>query len=103
VNAQSAAQSIDGAWRGSVASWLVAHKSYPEEARQRGEEGRVVVRFTVDRSGHVIDAAIVGGSGSERLDAATLALLRAAILPAFPPSMTQARTTITTSMRYSLR
>ena len=103
VASQPAAPPVDGAWQGSVASWLVSHKSYPEEARRRGEEGRVIVRFTVDRSGHVIDATIVGSSGSERLDAATITLLRTAVLPAFPPSMTLARITITTSMRYSLR
>jgi protein TonB len=103
TTAQPTASQVDGAWQSLVASWLVAHKSYPEEARRRGEEGRVVVRFTVDRSGQVIETAIVGSSGSEQLDAAAITLLRSAVLPVFPPSMTQARVTITTSMRYSLR
>jgi periplasmic protein TonB len=99
----AAPAAVDGGWQASVAGWLASRKTYPEEARQHGEEGRVVVRFTVDRSGHVIEVNIVGSSGSEQLDAATIALLRNASLPAFPPSMPQARITITTSVRYTLR
>jgi periplasmic protein TonB len=94
---------IDGGWLSSVASWVAGRKTYPEDARQRGEEGRVVIRFTVDRTGRVIEAAIVGSSGSARLDAATVALLRGAVLPALPASMPGPNVTITTSVRYNLR
>jgi protein TonB len=94
---------VDPSWQSGVAAWLAAHKSYPEDARRRGEEGRVVIRFTVERSGQVLDAEVVGSSGSARLDAATLALLRGASLPAFPAPMTQGRVTITTSVRFTLR
>jgi periplasmic protein TonB len=94
---------VDPGWQASVSGLLATRKTYPEEARRRGEEGRVVVRFTVDRSGRVVDAAIVSASGSTLLDEAALGLLRQAALPAFPATMTQARITITTSMRYSLR
>jgi protein TonB len=98
-----AAAAVDPSWQLAVSNWLASRKSYPEEARRRGEEGRVAIRFTVDRSGRVVEAAIVGASGSERLDEAALGLLRQAELPAFPVAMTQARVTITTTMRYSLR
>jgi protein TonB len=94
---------VDPAWTASVSGWLAVHKTYPDQARRRGEEGRVGVRFTVDRSGRVVDAAIVAGSGSAQLDEAALALLRQATLPAFPADMTQPRVTITTTVRYSLR
>lgn len=94
---------VEPSWQSGVAAWLAAHKSYPEDARRRGEEGRVVIRFTVERSGQVVDAEVVGSSGSARLDAATLALLRGASLPAFPASMPQGRVTITTSVRFTLR
>ncbi len=98
-----AVPAVDPSWQASVAGWLASRKTYPEEARRRGEEGRVSVRFTVDRSGRVLEAGIVGGSGSERLDTAAVALLRQAPLPAFPSSMTQAHVTITTTIRYTLR
>lgn len=94
---------VDASWQASVVGWLASRKTYPEDARRRGEEGRVTVRFTVDRSGRVLDAAVISPSGSADLDAATLTLLRQASLPAFPATMTQGRITITTSIRYSLR
>jgi protein TonB len=93
----------DPSWQASVFGWLASRKTYPEEARRRGEEGRVAIRFTIDRSGRVLDAAIVSASGSQRLDEAALALLQRASLPPFPVTMAQARITITTTMRYSLR
>jgi periplasmic protein TonB len=94
---------VDPNWQASVSRWLAARKTYPEEARRRGEEGRVEVRFTIDRSGRVVEAAIVAGSGSALLDEAALGLLRQGIFPAFPADMTQPRITITETMRYSLR
>jgi len=99
----AAAPIIDPRWQAAVSSLLASRKIYPEEARRRGEEGHVAVRFTIDRSGRVVDAAIVAASGSSLLDDAALALLRQAVLPPFPEDMTQARLTITTTIRYSLR
>ena len=97
------ALAVDPSWQKAVSGWLSAAKTYPDEARRRAEEGRVTIRFTVDRSGRVLDATIIGSSGSQLLDQAALALLRQASLPAFPVSMMQAQMTITTALRYSLR
>jgi protein TonB len=94
---------VDSNWLATAAGLLAARKIYPEEARERGEEGPVTVRFTVERSGRVVDAEIVRASAYPRLDAAALASVRQAVLPAFPASMTQARITITRTIRYSLR
>ena len=94
---------VDAHWQSEVARWLASHRNYPAAARRRGEEGRVAIRFTVDRSGQVRDAEIVSSSGSERLDGATLAMLRDATLPGFPATMSQDRVTVTTTVRYSLR
>jgi protein TonB len=101
--AAPAASVVDPGWEAAVSKWLASRKTYPEEARRRGEEGRVSVRFAVDRSGRVVEAAIVAASGFPLLDAAALELLRQAAFPAFPANMTQARITITTTVRYSLR
>jgi periplasmic protein TonB len=94
---------MDRGWVAAVSAWLAAHRTYPELARERGDEGNVSVRFTVDRSGRVMEAAIVGSSGSALLDEAALEMLRHAAFAAFPADMTQAQVTITTSLRYSLR
>lgn len=98
-----AAAVIDPRWTTAVSGMLAARKIYPEGARRRGEEGQAAVRFSVDRSGRVVEAVIASSSGSALLDQAALELLRQAVLPAFPPDMTQPRITITTMIRYSLR
>jgi protein TonB len=94
---------MDQGWVAAVSAWLAAHRTYPAQARERGEEGNVAVRFTVDRSGRVVQAVILKPSGSSLLDDAALALLRQAAFPAFPANMTEAQVTVTTSIRYSLR
>jgi periplasmic protein TonB len=89
-------------WQRELFGWLAAHKTYPDAARQRGEQGRVVLRFTVDRSGKVLEVTLVGGSGSPRLDDAAQAMLRNASLPPFPAAMPQERITATVQIRYRL-
>jgi protein TonB len=81
---------------------LAAHKSYPQEARRRGEQGNVVLRFVVERSGRVAEVAVVRGSGSSILDAAAEALLRNAALPAFPAAMSQPSVVVTVQLRFAL-
>ena len=93
---------VSSAWRLALAGWIAARKSYPLAARRRGTEGVVTLRFTVERSGQVVEVAVIRSSGSETLDDAALAVLRAAQVPAFPPEMTQARTTETVNLGYSL-
>jgi protein TonB len=89
-------------WQHSVFGWLAAHKTYPDEARRRGEEGRVTLRFTIDRLGKVLAVKLVGGSGSPRLDDAAQAMLRNASLPPFPAEMPQEQLTVTVQIRYRL-
>lgn len=94
---------MNGNWFASVSAWLASHKTYPELARQRGEVGNVLVRFTVDRAGRVTEAAVVKTSGSTLLDEAALRLLQRAVFPAFPADMVQAQITMTITVGYSLQ
>jgi protein TonB len=89
-------------WRQALGAWLRAHKTYPEELQRRGEEGRVTVRFKVQRDGSIADVAILGPSGHPGLDQAAIALLRGARVPAFPPGMDQADATVTLGINYAL-
>jgi TonB family protein len=93
---------VDPGWAREVSAWLNSHRIYPDEARRRGEEGQVTVRFTVEQAGRVVDVELMHGSGSQRLDAAALDLLRHAALPPFPPAMRGDRITINTQIRYTL-
>jgi protein TonB len=89
-------------WLAGVNKWLLTHRSYPETARRLGEQGTAVVRFTVDREGHVLDVILVKGSGSSALDQAAQALVRDARLPPFPPDMVAPVQSITVPIHYRL-
>lgn len=90
-------------YRALLSAWLESHKRYPEAARQRGEEGRAVLRFTVERSGRVVDSAVVTSSGYPDLDEAIEEMMRGATLPPFPAGMPQPRMEVSITIRFSLR
>ena len=89
-------------WEQALDAWLASHRVYPQEARRRGEEGNVIVRFTVEPSGQVVAVALVHSSGSPRLDAAAEALVRNASLPPFEASMPRTPITTMVTIRYRL-
>jgi protein TonB len=60
----------------ALAAKINRSKYYPTGSRRRGEEGKVVVRFIVQKNGELTDFTIVESSGSRRLDAAALKTLR---------------------------
>jgi periplasmic protein TonB len=93
---------ISADYRSMLSLWLESHKRYPEDARQRGEEGRAVLRFRVDRSGRVIDYAVVGSTGYADLDAAVQTMMRGATLPPFPASMTSPEIEVSVTIRFGL-
>jgi protein TonB len=90
------------AWRGALATWLSAHRRYPEQARRDGVQGQPTVRFTVEPSGRVMNVELVTSSGSTVLDEATISMLRGATLPSFPPGLAQAVRTESVRVHYSL-
>jgi periplasmic protein TonB len=68
--------------------WLDRHKDYPRLAQRRGEEGTVMLAFTLNRYGMVLGHAIVRSSGHTMLDNTVEHLIRRAQpLPAIPPEM----------------
>ncbi len=89
-------------YRTVIGSWLATHKRYPEDARARGEEGRAVLRFRVSRDGRVLDATVVNSSGFADLDAAVVDMMHNAVLPPFPPSMTEPEIEVSVQIRFGL-
>ncbi|UUX49012.1 energy transducer TonB [Nisaea acidiphila] len=88
----------------SLQNWLERHKKYPRAARLRRYEGTVQFRFMIDRSGSVLEHAIVQSSGKRVLDDAVLDLLkRADPLPSMPPEIAGATLELTTSIDFRLR
>ncbi len=100
--APAASTEIAPSYRALLSAWLESHKQYPENARERGEEGHAVLRFAVDRSGRVIDYAVVKSSGYPDLDAALENMMRGATLPPFPAGMTQPSIAVAVTIRFSL-
>jgi len=81
------------AWQGLVLTDLEAHKRYPPEARERGEQGVVYLRFAMDRHGKVLSSGVQRSSGFDDLDEETLELIqRSQPLP--PPPSTVAGNTL---------
>jgi TonB family protein len=93
---------IGADWRAAFAQWVEDHKYYPPGAGMLGQEGRVVVHFTVDRAGHVSALSFVGTSGYALLDQAWLGLFRGADLPPFPPGTKAPSVGVTASMHYEI-
>jgi periplasmic protein TonB len=91
-------------WQADLVKHLQQYKRYPSGAQARGEQGIVLLGFSVDRSGHVLAHRIVQSSGHADLDQEVSEMIeRAQPLPAFPPSMTQAKMDLTVPIRFSLR
>jgi protein TonB len=96
------APTVSAGYRAMLSAWLEAHKRYPESARARGEEGRAVLRFRVDRSGRVLNYALASSTGFADLDAAIDAMMRGATLPPFPGDMTASDVEVSVTVRFSL-
>jgi protein TonB len=97
-----ASTAVSPGYSALLGAWLESHKRYPESARERGEEGRAVLQFTVDRSGRVIDFAVIKSSGYPDLDAAVESMMRGASLPPFPADMPQSSLRVSVAIRFSL-
>lgn len=98
----AASQDDIAAWQAALSAWVERHRRYPPAARFRQEEGVVRVRFELDPAGTVRHVALESPSGSSALDAAALALLSGATLPAPPPGMEAARRSVSLPIRYRL-
>jgi protein TonB len=77
---------------------------YPAAARAQGISGVAAVRFTVHRSGRVIDASLVRSSGHAALDQAAVATVApGSTLPAAPEAVPQQQFTFTVPLQFNLR
>ena len=72
-------------WEGQILAHLERFRRYPARARAGRQQGTAYIRFTMNRAGMVLSAAVVRKSGSIDLDRAALdTLQRAQPLPAIP-------------------
>ncbi|MEX0923989.1 MAG: TonB family protein [Rhodovibrionaceae bacterium] len=109
--AGSASDSSGGGNPGEVAdymarlqAWLERHKEYPRHARQRRQEGTVLLFFVMDRNGRVLDYRLKQSSGYDLLDHAVEEMIqRAQPLPRMPEEMRQARLELIVPVQFFLR
>jgi periplasmic protein TonB len=95
---------VEPSWQAVLVKHLQQYKRYPSAAQSHGEQGVVLLGFSVDRNGRVLAHHIVQSSGHADLDDEVTAMIeRAQPLPAFPASMTQAKLDLTVPIRFSLR
>jgi periplasmic protein TonB len=93
---------VSPGYRTALSAWLESHKRYPDSARSRGEEGRAVLHFRVDRSGRLLNFAVAQSTGYPDLDAAINDMMRGASLPPFPADMTASDVEVTVTIRFGL-
>ncbi len=104
ARSKGGAPHIAPAWQTTLVRHLERYKRYPSDAQDRGEEGVVLLGFTVDRTGHVLAHHIVRSSGHPALDDEVMSMIeRAQPLPPFPQTMTEAKLDLTVPIRFSLR
>ncbi|MGH6927532.1 MAG: energy transducer TonB, partial [Dongiaceae bacterium] len=85
-------------------AWLEKHKKYPRRAKQRHWQGTVMLQFTIDRAGNVLDYRIRESSGHTVLDEEVEAMIRrAAPLPPVPEEMQSARLEFVVPVQFFLK
>jgi periplasmic protein TonB len=104
ARSKGGAPHIAPAWRTSLVRHLDQYKRYPAAARERSEEGVVLLSFSVDRTGHVLEHHVVRSSGYPALDDEVMSMIeRAQPLPPFPPTMSEAKLDLTVPISFSLK
>lgn len=80
------------------------HKRYPSRAKRRGDEGVVVIAFTVSASGQVTNVRVKTSSGSRALDSAAMNTVQkvSGRLP-FSSEMSQRQLSFNVPLTYRLR
>jgi protein TonB len=76
---------------------------YPQKAFEQKEEGVAVVKFSITRSGALLEPFIITSSGSELLDGETLGTVKAAApYDPLPPHFNLAKLNIVAEFQYRL-
>ncbi|WP_315783461.1 MULTISPECIES: TonB family protein [unclassified Bradyrhizobium] len=82
----AAAEGTKDVWINSLSVKLTAQRRYPPQATGQGGTARVV--FHIDRSGHLLSAALAESAGDPALDKEALAIVeRAQPFPPPPPDV----------------
>jgi protein TonB len=102
--AASADPNVLNRYVASLAAALRGRLRYPDVARSQGIGGVATLRFTMDRSGRIINSTLVRSAGHPALDQAALAAAGpGSSLPPAPAALPQQQFTISVPLRFNLR
>jgi len=91
-------------YRAALYAAVRSRLRYPPSAESQGISGTAEIRFTLDRSGQVLNVSLVRSTGNPLLDQAALATARpGSSLPAAPASVPQQQFTVTAPLRFTPR
>lgn len=91
-------------WRNELLQRLLRAKRYPEEARDRDQQGVVQLRISMDRQGKLLSATVVKSSGYAVLDEEAVATMhRAEPFPEPPSQMPGNPIELTVPVHFSLQ
>lgn len=91
-------------WEGDVLARLEQFRRYPASSRTRREEGQPVIRFVIDREGHVLSCVLEHSSGFSALDREAMSLpSRAQPLPPPPPERSGTTITLVVPVEFTLK
>lgn len=98
----SATSSVSPArWQSKVQAHLARRKGQLAKSRDKGTQGTVLVRFSIDTGGNVLSVSLSRSSGYPSLDQDVLAMVRAASpVPAPPPDVNR---TLTVPFEFTTR
>ena len=102
----SAIKDIAAVYRSMVHGRIAALQQYPVLAKRMGEEGTVLVRFTILASGKISNVVIMESSGSQSLDVAAVDIFMQGLngqLPPIPPELNKSEWTLSLPIRYQLQ
>lgn len=89
-------------WQQALHAHLEKKKKYPRKAKRMKKRGTPVIRFTMDRNGHVINVSLIQSSGTSSLDKEAIDLVyRAQPLIKPPSSVTGNRLSLTVPINFS--
>ena len=96
------AANIGADWQQGLRTYWLAHRYYPRQAAETGQDGSVDVVLTINRLGRVQGVEVKGKSGSPFLDMAAVAVWRNAQLPPLPIEVSGETISIPITINYIL-
>lgn len=95
---------VVASYAGRLKGWLKENMHYPRAARLAGQEGRVVVRFVIDRAGRVQSIVVESESGYPLLDREAREMIeRGDPFPEIPPEMPGEQLEIRVPVSFNVR